>query len=209
PAGGAGVVPHRDLRLDRERGPFEIRVAPAGVHHLTPFAEDRGERREIPWRRIRRERAPHDADPRVSRPGAREAAPARDARAPLLPTAPAPWPGTPAGVITAAAVGTGARAAGASRGPAAASSGRSSRPPSGPVRRASSARCQSTCSRTPSKPTTSTPPGAGEPVVTPAPADAAPSRSSIAFGMRSLPATALTAAPASLSRSNRTHRSSS
>src|SRR5215813_10014742 len=65
PAGGAGVVPHRDLRLDRERGPFEIRVAPAGVDHLTPFAENRGERREIPWRRIGRERAPHDADPRV------------------------------------------------------------------------------------------------------------------------------------------------
>src|SRR5215510_6648530 len=31
PAGRAGIVPHRDLRLDRERRPFEIRVAPAGA----------------------------------------------------------------------------------------------------------------------------------------------------------------------------------
>src|SRR5215470_14333765 len=81
PAGGAGIVPYGDLRLDRERRPFEIRVAPAGAGHLAPLGEDRGERREIFWNRIGGERAAHDADPRVRRPGAHEAAPARDARA--------------------------------------------------------------------------------------------------------------------------------
>src|SRR6267142_4338675 len=83
PAGGAWIIPHGDLRLDRQRGPFEIRVSPAGAGHLAPLGEEPGERREILWNRIGRDRAAYDADSGVSRPGTLKPAPAGHAR-PLL-----------------------------------------------------------------------------------------------------------------------------
>src|SRR5262245_66326387 len=55
-AGGAGIVPYRDLRLHRERRPFEIRVAAPGARHLAPLGEHRGERRRIFQSRVGRER---------------------------------------------------------------------------------------------------------------------------------------------------------